>query len=73
MAMIENRDNDLRNLVNGVEYNTFDDISIAKKSNEGRILGLTAGERMVISMIMLMTTAVLSTFILFVTGTFILR
>ena len=40
---------------------------------EGRIFGLTAGERMILSIILFLSVSVLGVALLFITGTIVLR
>lgn len=67
--------NDLRAQVNEDEFET--DFGVqevgANEVSEGRIFGLTAGERMILSIILFLSVSVLGAALLFATGTVVLR
>ncbi len=67
--------NDLRRSVNEDEFET--DFGVrevgAHEVSEGRIFGLAAGERMILSIILFMAVTVLSIALLFATGTVVLH
>ncbi|HLY24996.1 MAG TPA: hypothetical protein VKQ72_01575 [Aggregatilineales bacterium] len=67
--------NDLRNSVNDDEFET--DFGVrevsAREVSEGRIFGLAAGERMILSIILFLAVTVLSVALLFATGTVVLH
>ncbi len=61
---------DLRQSVSEAEYGTGDVKEVrADEVNEGRIFGLTAGERMILSIILFLAVTVLSIALLLVTKT----
>ncbi len=66
--------NDLRTSINDSEFES--DFGVrevaANEVNEGRIFGLGAGERMILSVILFMAVTVLGIALLFVTGTIVL-
>lgn len=66
---------DLRAGVNEDEFET--DFGVqevgANEVTEGRIFGLTAGERMILSIILFLSVSVLGAALLFATGTVVLR
>ena len=66
---------DLRDMVNEDEFETEFDVKEVgtHEVSEGRIFGLTAGERMILSVIMFMAVSVLGVAILFATGTVVIR
>ena len=66
---------DLRNSVNVDEFETEFGVREVGTSevSEGRIFGLTAGERMILSVILFLAVCVLGAAVLFATGTIVLR
>ncbi len=72
--MSQNSD-DLRRLVTDDEFET--DFGVREVGShevtEGRIFGLTAGERMILSIILFLAATVLGVALLFATGTIVLH
>ena len=67
--------NDLRRDINDDEFETdfgVREVGSAEVS-EGRIFGLTAGERMILSVILFLAASVLGVAVLFATGTIVLH
>ena len=64
---------DFRRSVVADEFESKFDIEEAVVGNEGRIFGLTAGERMILSIILFLAVTVLGIALLFATGTIVLR
>ncbi len=66
---------DLRQSVSEDEYETKFGVKEVKAEevNEGRIFGLTAGERMILSIILFLAVTVLGVALLFATGTVVLH
>ena len=66
--------NDLRSSINDAEFES--DFGVreigANEVTEGRIFGLGAGERMILSVILFMAVTVLGAALLFATGTIVL-
>lgn len=62
---------DLRNSVLRDEFETdFDVVEVdRRKAGEGRIFGLTAGERMILSVVLFLAVSVLSVALLLLTNT----
>jgi hypothetical protein len=63
---------DLRSEVTGPEYETHFGVTEVSPVSEGLIFGLTAGQRMIISVILFLVAAVLGVAVLFATGTIVL-
>jgi hypothetical protein len=68
-------DRDLRDALNDDMFETdFGVREVASNEvSEGRIFGLTAGERMILSIILFLAASVLGVALLFATGTIVLR
>ena len=68
-------DRDLRDALNDDMFETdFGVREVASNEvSEGRIFGLTAGERMILSIILFLAATVLGVALLFATGTIVLR
>ncbi len=66
---------DLRKAVNQDDFETDFGVREVNRAevNEGRIFGLAAGERMILSIILFLAVTVLGVALLFATGTVVLR
>ncbi|MEP7286322.1 MAG: hypothetical protein ABI947_11195 [Chloroflexota bacterium] len=66
---------DLRRSVTSDEFETDFDVREARRDevSEGRIFGLTAGERMILSIILFMAASVFGIALLFATSTIVLH
>ncbi len=66
---------DLRKAVNQDDFETDFGVREVNRGevNEGRIFGLAAGERMILSIILFLAVTVLGIALLFATGTVVLR
>ena len=60
---------DLRSSLINEDFETDFGITEVKKVDEGRIFGLTAGERMILSVILFLAVTVLGVALLFITKT----
>jgi hypothetical protein len=60
---------DLRSSVISDDFETDFGITEVQKVDEGRIFGLTAGERMILSIILFLAVSVLGVALLFITNT----
>jgi len=68
-----NDDSELRKLLTTDEsYIDLEDVAV-KREEEGRIFGLNAVERMILSFVLFMTVTVLGIALLFITGTIVIR